>query len=102
MKINSSTWNVTNTENLYKNIKQKLTEQPEATYRKQIQDSTAGKNELSSKHYQEKSAESVLTEKEIDTLRALFGENKKELNKSFYGRTKPQNVQSGYFLDVKG
>jgi hypothetical protein len=103
MKINSPTWNVTNPENLYKSLKQKLAEQPNDKSLTKIQDTEkSGKAGSALKQPQEKKAESVLTEKEVDTLRALFGESKKEINQTFYGRSKPQNVQAGYFLDIKG
>lgn len=98
MKISSANWNVSNTENLYKNIKEKLTEKTEVKQTSTNKDTHIDKFE--EKKYG--SLDSVLSEKEINTLRVLFGEEKSNIDLSFYGRNKPKNVHSGFFLDVKG
>lgn len=98
MKISSANWNITNTENLYKNIKEKLSEKTD------IERQSPQTESLTIKSNDNKSVrlDSVLTEKEITTLQALFGEEKNQIDLSFYGRNKPKNVHSGFFLDIKG
>jgi len=47
------------------------------------------------------SVEKVLTSREVDTLNALFFAGK-ETDSGLYGRSKVQNIHSGYLLDIKG
>lgn len=98
MKIASANWNIAQTENLYKNQTHKLSVKPEVE--RQAQD-----REISGEKIDDSktiSSNSILTEKEKTTLRMLFGESKDNEEISFYGRNKLKNVQSGFFLDVKG
>lgn len=98
MKINSPNWNVANTENLYKNFNQKVHTPDESDHFQTTQDLISIQNE-------EKSPElvkSILTDKESDVLKLLFGETEKNKELHFYGNRKPKSVNSGFFLDVKG
>jgi len=98
MKINSPNWNVANTENLYKNFKQKFDTSSES-------DLSLSTQELISFQKAERNPESMkslLSDSESDVLKLLFGENEKNKELHFYGNKKPKSVNSGFFLDVKG
>ena len=98
MKINTNNWNITNTENLYKNFKHNIENQQNTE-----PDFTSKELALiqSEQKYTEPS-HSILSDKEIDILKLLFGEIRKNDEFHFYGTRKPKNVNSGFFLDVKG
>ncbi len=98
MKINSTNWNVANTENLYKNFQQKFDVQNKLEPSLTLQDQLS----LQSANSQAGLTNSVLSDKESDVLKLLFGESQKNDGFSFYGNQKPKNVNSGFFLDVKG
>ncbi len=98
MKISPTNWAVTQTENLYKNINQKLAVKPEVE-NQSIDQEISGTKKIESKQI---ASESILSEKERTTLRMLFGESKENKEILFYGRNKLKNVQSGFFLDLKG
>jgi len=98
MKINSTSWNVANTENLYKNFQQKFDIQNESETSLALQDHLS----MQSANSQVGLTNSVLSDKESDVLKLLFGESQKNDGSNFYGNQKPKSVNSGFFLDVKG
>ncbi len=99
MKINSTNWNVANTENLYKNFQQKFDIQTDSDNNSlALQDHMS----LQSANNQTDLPDSVLSDKEVDVLKLLFGETHKNDGFNFYGNQKPKSVNSGFFLDVKG
>ena len=97
MKIDSNSWNVLNTENLYKDFKQKFDTNTDTNHNNIKQDQFA----LQTTHSTAEVVPSVLSNTEVDVLNMLFGSNQNE-TMNFYGNQKPKNIQSGYFLDVKG
>lgn len=98
MKINSPNWNVANTENLYKKFKQKIDIPNDSDRQLSIQELKS----LQITDSKLQSTQSILSDKEIDVLKLLFGENQKNEEMHFYGNKKPKSVNSGHFLDVKG
>lgn len=93
MKIAGSNWHIPGAESLYRQFKPQAAPQ-ETNPQKQAEESTVSANNNST------DPKSVLSARELDTLKALFGDS---ANGSFYyGRNQVRNVSSGHLLDVKG
>ena len=96
MKISGKTWGVPGAESSYRQFTQKVKAHDEAQSDNKSQKIT---NHGSEK--QKTEINNILTTKEVEALKALFG-NPQEPNQSLYGVSKIKNVRTGLLLDLKG
>ncbi len=97
MKVSPRTWSVSNPEQLYRQVETKFNHQ--AASEKQAP--VARIEESNPPQPQKISTKDILSSREIETLKLLFGYEQNE-TASVYGKSQIKGVHSGYLLDVKG
>jgi len=97
MNISSKPLSVHSGEKLYRQLNHKIGKQDEV----QKQNNSAQNDQKIKAASNKISIDKILTDKEVNTLRALFDSGNKD-EFTLYGKSKIKNVHSGYLMDVKG